>query len=592
MKIRTQISLVSTGILVVAVIVAVSFAVDSIRRQTLLEMAQYREEEFAKARTKLKNLVDIAYTTMDTNYRNARDKAFLEQYYGSRLRSIIDVSESVLIKFQKKVESGELTVAEAQRQAAEILRVMRFDNGTGYTGVIDTGRPIPSMIMHPVLPQLEGLVIDAPEYYCALGRGENLAVAIRDVAEAKGEGFVDYEWPKPIAQGVTERLPKLSFVRLFKPWGWVLVTGVYVDDALRDAVEKTRSDLRKMRYDGGTGYFWINDTGKPYPTMIMHPTMPELEGRVLDASEYNCALGQDKNLFVAFREVSEAEGGGYVDYLWPKPVGGKLTAPVPKLSYVRIFEPLGWIIGTGVYTDGIDTAIQVRIARMQEQINHLIFRIVFFSIIVLLGSLLVSFVSANSIIAPLRRLTGAMRRMRTDEFSIQRPEKPSGADEVRELGEMFNEVVQKIETDTFALQTQIRERKRMEQALHETREMLRLVLDSIPIRVFWKGSQSVYLGCNLAFARDAGFADPEEILSKSDHDLPWQAQADSIRAADTRVMTANKPEDGVTEARVCAGGRIMQVTVHRVPLRDPDGRAIGVLGTYTAPTFIEPGETG
>ena len=94
--------------------------------------------------------------------------------------------------------------------------------------------------------------------------------------------------------------------------------------SLEDAQQQAMQTIKKMRY-GDSGYFWINDTGKPIPKMIMHPTVPALDGTVLDDPKYNCALGVKENLFVAFRNVTERDGEGFVDYLWPKPTKKGLT---------------------------------------------------------------------------------------------------------------------------------------------------------------------------------------------------------------------------------------------------------------------------
>ena len=138
-----------------------------------------------------------------------------------------------------------------------------------------------------------------------------------------------------------------------------------------DAQKAAMTAVRAIRYDK-TEYFWINDLGKPVPKMIMHPTVPALDGKVLDAERFNKAIsaqeGSDgskvaldrKNLFVAFNEVADKAGHGYVEYLWPKPkVGGGVTEELyTKLSYVKKFEPWGWVIGTGIYIDDVDSAFR------------------------------------------------------------------------------------------------------------------------------------------------------------------------------------------------------------------------------------------
>jgi signal transduction histidine kinase len=75
---------------------------------------------------------------------------------------------------------------------------------------------------------------------------------------------------------------------------------------LSQAKKEAFDAVKNIRYDNGTGYFWINDTSLPYPRMIMHPTLPELDGKVLDDPKFNCALGIKKNVFQAFAEVTRS----------------------------------------------------------------------------------------------------------------------------------------------------------------------------------------------------------------------------------------------------------------------------------------------
>jgi methyl-accepting chemotaxis protein len=114
------------------------------------------------------------------------------------------------------------------------------------------------------------------------------------------------------------------------------------DEARKQAI----ATLRTLRYNG-EDYFWINDFG---PRMVMHPTKPELEGKDLSGSKDP----NGKHLFVEFVAVAKASGAGFVDYMWPRPGA---DAPVDKVSYVRSFEPWGWIIGSGIYVDDVNAAV-------------------------------------------------------------------------------------------------------------------------------------------------------------------------------------------------------------------------------------------
>ena len=137
----------------------------------------------------------------------------------------------------------------------------------------------------------------------------------------------------------------------------------------QDAKQLAAEALRDMRYDS-TEYFWINDLGRPYPKMVMHPTVPSLEGKTLDDPVFNKATailsGPGKtaqaldhaNLFISFNSVVQQHQRGFVLYEWPKPLtgGGVSTELYPKLSYVALFPPWDWVVGSGVYIDDVESA--------------------------------------------------------------------------------------------------------------------------------------------------------------------------------------------------------------------------------------------
>ena len=122
----------------------------------------------------------------------------------------------------------------------------------------------------------------------------------------------------------------------------------------REAAQRAAIEaIRAIRYEGRE-YFWVNDL---HPRMVVHPTRPELDGK--DLSDDVDPTG--KRLFVAFVEVARRSGAGLVPYLWPKPGS---AAPVRKISYVKLFEPWGWVIGSGVYLDDLDAAARAEALRV------------------------------------------------------------------------------------------------------------------------------------------------------------------------------------------------------------------------------------
>ncbi len=125
------------------------------------------------------------------------------------------------------------------------------------------------------------------------------------------------------------------------------------------------------------------------------------------------------------------------------------------------------------------------------------------------------------------------------------------------------------------------ERKKVGEKLQESQQMLQLVMNSTPQAIFWKDRNSAYLGCNPNFARHAGLSSPDEIVGKTDYDLPWRKEeTDFYRESDRRVVEADSPEFHIIESQLQADGKQAWVETNKVPLHDAKGNVVGILGTY------------
>ena len=118
----------------------------------------------------------------------------------------------------------------------------------------------------------------------------------------------------------------------------------------KQAKEQAGSAISTIRYGKNKkDYFWITDM---FPRMIVHPYRPDLNGK--DLTEFRDSSG--KTIFIEFVNKVSSTGESYVDYMWQW--NDDSTRIVPKLSYVRLFKPWDWIIGTGIYIDDVRTEIR------------------------------------------------------------------------------------------------------------------------------------------------------------------------------------------------------------------------------------------
>ena len=159
-------------------------------------------------------------------YSGYRLTGTIHEARNNTARDAVEIGYNIIRQYYNEFKQGILTEEDARKNAMERIRSLRYE-GTEYFWINDSTEPYPKMIMHPIKPELEGKVMDSPSFNVASGKKKNLFQAFVEVCRDHNEGFVDYLWPKP---GKTEPVPKISYVKSFKEWGWIIGSGVYKDN--------------------------------------------------------------------------------------------------------------------------------------------------------------------------------------------------------------------------------------------------------------------------------------------------------------------------------------------------------------------------
>jgi diguanylate cyclase (GGDEF)-like protein len=147
----------------------------------------------------------------------------------ANLKNVIEIGFGILSDYEELVKDGLMTAKEAQSRAALRLKSLRY-SGNEYFWVNDTDV---RMVMHPIKPELDGTDLkDVRD-----PNGKYIFREFVKICRSSGSGYVEYLWPKP---GERESAAKISYVKLYEPWGWVLGSGIYVDDI--------KKDMAKLRY--------------------------------------------------------------------------------------------------------------------------------------------------------------------------------------------------------------------------------------------------------------------------------------------------------------------------------------------------------
>ncbi len=269
--------------------------------------------------------------------------------------------------------------------------------------------------------------------------------------------------------------------------------------------------LRDIRYGPAQkDYFWVNDMNA---LIVMHPYRPDLHGEAVPDVRYP----KGKNLLEEFVKVVKAQGAGYVGYRFqwqddPEKI-------VPKLSYVRGFQPWGWIIGTGLYIDDVN----VEIGLIAKQLNAIA------SVILLLVSFLAFYIIRHTVLA----------------------------DRVRRI--IWEE------------------RERLLMALEENKERFRSLVETTSDWIWEINPEGVYIYSSPKVHDLLGFA-PEEIIGKNLVALTAPKEQERTGRIFNQLILAQKPFAGFENTCQAKDGRLVVIEKNGIPVFSDNGELLGYRG--------------
>ncbi len=403
-------------------LVLLYLSIASVEKQGEQSLTTIHSTMLNDKKEKLTDLVRNTFEILASQYQTAHDTQKIAKAYEKELQSVVNLAFSSIEAIYD--EEGP-SVYEKQKQALKIVKSMRYA-GDNYLWINDMQ---PAMVMHPIKPALDSQNLTAFED----PNGKHLFTEMVRVCRADGQGFVDYMWPKP---GEEKPVAKLSFVRLFKPWNWVIGTGVYLETAEKRFMDEAKGQISRLRFGpDGKDYFFIIDTDL---NMVMHPIKPSLD----TTSVKNFRDPEGKALFQEMVNICQDKGHGFVEYLWPKPGEDE---PAGKLSYVQLFKEWGWIVGTGIYIDDIDKAMAVQEKGIHTILNKqkmLIASIVAAMILAVGG--LITFL-ATRIAKPIREADAFFKDLSAGEGDLTGRLHVKSRDELGDMASSFNTFADKLQ---------------------------------------------------------------------------------------------------------------------------------------------------
>jgi methyl-accepting chemotaxis protein len=325
------------------------------------ELTAYKNEQYDRKHDYLKDQLNTAMVLLNRIQRQWNDEKQLLEDYKQRLKMLLDMPYHLLENQYEKISKSNksstpdlFSEMSEQKGVLDLLKTLRFGDD-GYFWVMNTQY---KMLLNPTFYKLEGQVLSEYKRHGRLvtAKGSKMPLFQYMVQEAKEQpegAILQYRWSDPNDWKKIRK--KIAYVRYFKPWGWIIGTGLYANFNVDAAKDKAIEMIRLLSY-GKDGYFWVMDTDL---NLIMHGENRKLEG--LSVKEY---LPNGKPVVIEetnkpFFEnivsmVQDKPKGLMIRYRWPH---SKLAENSVKESYVRYFEPWNWIVGTGYHTLIVEKAI-------------------------------------------------------------------------------------------------------------------------------------------------------------------------------------------------------------------------------------------
>jgi two-component system cell cycle sensor histidine kinase/response regulator CckA len=254
---------------------------------------------------------------------------------------------------------------EIQQMIIDALRPIRFEQESGYYFITSTDGVD---ILFANKPKMEGLnLLNFQDT-----QGQYVVKDMIEIVEQSSEGFYEYHWTKPDAEG--KDFKKISFIKRFEPYDWCIGTGLYVVDVEDKIKADLLSTISRIRF-GKEGYIFVNRLNGD--ALVSNGKLLSGTKKLWEA--FNKNPEKIKNIFDMEHNAALKADGDYIYYSWEKLTDSNKESP--KISFIYGLPDLQWLVGAGVYLDDVETDIALM---RTELINRTKLKI-FYSILIVMG---------------------------------------------------------------------------------------------------------------------------------------------------------------------------------------------------------------
>lgn len=393
------------------------------------------------------NILDVTKGYIESQHKIIlKNQQQMRSIKSHRVKNNTMMAHALLKHYYQQYLAGHSSEEHAKKLAAQDIVARRSSNDLEYFWINNISEPYPKIIMHSEIPKLAGSTAEGKNFGCVEKSGINFFQLAVSIGQKMGGGYIDCNWsstssspqtnssiqdhPKPNSPlGKHIKMGNISYAKIFKPWGWVVGSGIstedidqYTNDSL-DALIKDTSRILEPQKIGENGYFFIfkGDGG-----MLLHPT---LAGENVNSLK-NPVTG---NFIISDMKETAQTNERFIHYAWDKPED-KGNYIYKKNAFIAYYQPLDWYIATSIYPDDLDHQTSALLKRA---------KVIFVVFIVI--SLILSLFLIRSITEPLNKLIDVIRS--TDSTGIPTLKIPEdNLEEIQVLSTTMNSMISRIKS--------------------------------------------------------------------------------------------------------------------------------------------------
>jgi PAS domain S-box-containing protein len=419
------------------------------------------------------------------------EKSRTEQRLKEEIRNRVHEAHAIATNIYSE-HSGDYADDEIRKMIKDALRPVRFNNGRGYYFATNLDGKEELFAVRPGEEGKDYLnVRDA--------QGKYLVREMIELVKGAGEGFVEYAWTKPGAEG--RNFPKIAFVKLFEPLNYFIGTGEYLDDMTADVQAEVLERIGTILYADDGFIFVVSYDGF---VLSGHPRSKNIGRNFWEMEDPDGV-----KVIQEERRAVENPEGDFIRYQWPRP--GE-SEPSPKISFVKGVADWEWMVGTGVYVDEMEPVIAGMARLLRKQVLQRVFLVgaVFFGLALIMFSLAMQ--SARLARDGFNAFASFFEKAAAD--SVRVDEDKLYFSEFRELAGPANRMVDERQRFEEKLSSELEMRGKVQADLEESEGKLRNLFSSIRDVIIVADNNRTVIDANQPALREKFGYEIEDIVGK------------------------------------------------------------------------------